>query len=256
MKKTIQSIMTAAVFAAALGTGAGDTISAQFAASSDAGDSVTTVPQTTYGPPVWMWTTDETEEDTNLREEGVATVYTEEDSTTATESALQLSGQVTVPMLTTTLATTLSLMGTTTIPQQSETTTCTTTVTCEGTTALPQETEPEEPIRLSGEAPLYNEPGDLDHNGSWNARDVSLLKQYLLSNKSSGISETGDVNLDGKIDNEDVKALIGMLTGKPEEEDPPVQTTTATTKATLPVTTTDVTQPTYMVLYGPPAAWD
>ena len=76
MKKSIQTLMTAAVFAAALGTGVGDTISAQFSAGAD---DVTTVPQTTYGPPVWMMTTDETEEEIEpIRPDGEAPVYSDE----------------------------------------------------------------------------------------------------------------------------------------------------------------------------------
>ena len=248
MKKSIQTLMTAAVFAAALGTGVGDTISAQLSAGAD---DVITVPQTTYGPPVWMQTTDETEEETtDLRDEGEATVYTDDDSTTPLETNLQLSGQVTIPMMTTTLATTLSFMGTTAIPQQSETTTCTTTVTCEGTTVLPQETEPDEPIRLSGEAPFYNEPGDVNMNGCIDVHDLTLLKQYLLSNRNYGISETDDVNQDGKIDKEDVKALLRLLTGKPEDEDE--KSTTANSDL---MTTTTTLGTTTCPLYGPPPAY-
>lgn len=247
MKKTIQTLMTAAVFAAALGTGVGDTISAQY---SSGADDVTTVPQTTYGPPVWMQTTDETEEETtDLRDEGEATVYTDDDSTTPLETNLQLSGQVTIPMMTTTLATTLSFMGTTAIPQQSETTTCT-TVAFEGTAPIPTTTEPEELV-TPGEAPLYHEPGDPDYNGSIDARDLTLLKQYLLSNKAYGIdAETYDVNMDGDINREDVKALLRLLTGKPEDEG---ETTSTDTSDQMTTTTTLGTST--CPLYGPPPAY-
>ncbi len=213
MKKTIQTIMTAAAFAAALGAGAGDTISAQFAAESVAADSITTVPQTTYGPPGWMMTTEDPEELETLPIVTPGTVMHYELDTTTSST--------------------------------------TTTVTLEGTSPLPTD------LVTDGVAPAYNEPGDFDNNGSFDARDLTLLKRYLLSNKTTqGSTVMADIDLNGEVDKKDVEALLRLLTGKPEEEDQPFVETEMTTQPTAPVTTTDVTRPTYMVLYGPPAAWE
>ncbi len=213
MKKTIQTIMTAAAFAAALGTGAGDTITAQFAAESVAADSITTVPQTTYGPPGWMMTTEDPEELETLPIVTPGTVMHYELDTTTSST--------------------------------------TTTVTLEGTSPLPTD------LVTDGVAPAYNEPGDFDNNGSFDARDLTLLKRYLLSNKTTqGSAVMADIDLNGEVDKKDVEALLRLLTGKPEEEDQPFVETEMTTQPTAPVTTTDVTRPTYMVLYGPPAAWE
>ena len=209
--------MTAAAFAAALGAGAGDTISAQFAAESVAADSITTVPQTTYGPPGWMMTTEELEET----------------GTTTESTPLITEGTVTHYELDTTTSST------------------TTTVTLEGTSPLPTD------LVTDGVAPAYNEPGDFDNNGSFDARDLTLLKRYLLSNKTTqGSSVMADIDLNGEVNKKDVEALLRLLTGKPEEEDQPFAETEMTTQPTAPITTTDVTRPTYMVLYGPPAAWE
>lgn len=213
MKKTIQTIMTAAAFAAALGAGAGDTITAQFAAESVAADSITTVPQTTYGPPGWMMTTEDPEELETLPIVTPGTVMHYELDTTTSST--------------------------------------TTTVTLEGTSPLPTD------LVTDGVAPAYNEPGDFDNNGSFDARDLTLLKRYLLSNKTTqGSTVMADIDLNGEVDKKDVEALLRLLTGKPEEEDQPFVETEMTTQPTAPVTTTDVTRPTYMVLYGPPAAWE
>ena len=213
MKKTIQTIMTAAAFAAALGAGAGDTITAQFAAESVAADSITTVPQTTYGPPGWMMTTEDPEELETLPIVTPGTVMHYELDTTTSST--------------------------------------TTTVTLEGTSPLPTD------LVTDGVAPAYNEPGDFDNNGSFDARDLTLIKRYLLSNKTTqGSTVMADIDLNGEVDKKDVEALLRLLTGKPEEEDQPSVETEMTTQPTAPVTTTDVTRPTYMVLYGPPAAWE
>ena len=213
MKKTIQTIMTAAAFAAALGAGAGDTITAQFAAESVAADSITTVPQTTYGPPGWMMTTEDPEELETLPIVTPGTVMHYELDTTTSST--------------------------------------TTTVTLEGTSPLPTD------LVTDGVAPAYNEPGDFDNNGSFDARDLTLLNRYLLSNKTTqGSTVMADIDLNGEVDKKDVEALLRLLTGKPEEEDQPFVETEMTTQPTAPVTTTDVTRPTYMVLYGPPAAWE
>ena len=205
--------MTAAAFAAALGAGAGDTITAQFAAESVAADSITTVPQTTYGPPGWMMTTEDPEELETLPIVTPGTVMHYELDTTTSST--------------------------------------TTTVTLEGTSPLPTD------LVTDGVAPAYNEPGDFDNNGSFDARDLTLLNRYLLSNKTTqGSTVMADIDLNGEVDKKDVEALLRLLTGKPEEEDQPFVETEMTTQPTAPVTTTDVTRPTYMVLYGPPAAWE
>ena len=216
MKKNFQSLLTAAIFAAAVSTSAGGVITPQFA-SAEGADDITTVPQTTYGPPGW-W-------------------MTEPDDTT-TEP---LMPEGTVPIITTT-------------------TTTTTFDEPELAGVLPvYTTTDEEIVQLMGEPLLYDEPGDLNMDGSLDARDVTLLKQFLLL-QADGIGYSSsqiDLNRDGAVNKSDVKALIRMLTGKPEEEDEPDVTTTSETRqtVTLPTTTEDVTRETFAVLYGPPPAW-
>ena len=126
MKKTLQSTLTAALFAAAISSSTGGTLSPQLA---NAVDDITTVPETTYGPPGWMMTTEEPEDTgtTPLITAGTVPIYTEDTTTTTTTS------------------------------------------------------DPEdEPVMLAGDVPEYQEPGDLDRNGSFDARDLTLLKRRLM----------------------------------------------------------------------------
>ena len=238
MKKTLQTLMTAAVFAAALGAGANDTLSAAQALSTEAdflGGAETGLPQPVYGPPEVMLTTTETEQ--TLVPDGTAPFYPETDTTTTA-----FAGTAVIP-----IATTLGLAGTAPVPQDTDTT-CTTTVTLEGTAPLP-----DDELVTGGVMPVYQEPGDANQDGSLDARDVSLLKQYLLANgNTSSYADTLDVNLDGNIDKQDVKALIRLLTGKPEEEDEPQQTAAPVDPEQKTTTTTFTTT---CPLYGPPPAW-
>lgn len=194
MKKTLQTLMTAAVFASALTTGFSDSISAN-----SADDNFPLYPELMYGPPDY----------TNIEDEPpFEPVITE--------------GTI----VTTTPTTDVSMEGTTPIYDDTALGGVTVTTTTE-------------PLMLDGDVPVFSEPGDLNMDGSHDVRDLSLLKQYLLTNQSQGIVDiTGDVNFDGSIDKEDVKALIRLLTGKPEDEEDPIITTTTTA-----------------TLYGPPPAY-
>lgn len=245
MKKTVQTIMTAAVFAAALGAGANDTLSSaqsvSFGAELDylGGEVTTMLPQPVYGPPEMMLTTEETEQ--MLVPEGTAPFYPE--TTTEATSTLALAGTSVIP-----IATTLGLAGTAPVPQDTTTTTCT-TVGLDGTAPIP-----DGELVTGGVMSIYHEPGDTNQDGSLDARDVSLLKQYLLANGDlQSYAGNLDVNLDGKFDKQDVKALIRLLTGKPESEDEEPQQTDVTGYPIYPETTTTVT--TICPLYGPPPAW-
>ena len=203
MKKTLQSLMTAAVFASALTTGFSDSISAN-----SADDNFPLYPELMYGPP------DYTDIEDEPPFEPVITEGT---------------------IVTTTPTTDVSMEGTTPIYDDTALGGVTVTTT--------------EPLMLDGDVPVFSEPGDLNMDGSHDVRDLSLLKQYLLTNQSQGIVDiTGDVNLDASIDKEDVKALIRLLTGKPEDEEDPIITTvptSSTTTTTAPIAT----------LYGPPPAY-
>lgn len=204
MKKTLQSLMTAAVFASALTTGFSDSISAN-----SADDNFPLYPELMYGPP------DYTDIEDEPPFEPVITEGT---------------------IVTTTATTDVSLEGTT--PIYNDTTLGGVTVT---TTT--------EPLMLGGDVPVFSEPGDLNMDGIHDVRDLSLLKQYLLTNQSQGfVGITGDVNSDDSIDKEDVKALIRLLTGKPEDEEDPIITTVPTSSTTFPTTST-------VTLYGPPPAY-
>ena len=107
---------------------------------------------------------------------------------------------------------------------------------------------------------MFAEPGDLNYDFQLDARDLTLLKRYLLEGEiNDHIDRLANVNHDGKIDKEDVKELIRKLTGKPEDEEEPDVTTTATTATTqtadTETTTTDPWENYPLPLYGPPAAY-
>ena len=77
MKKSLQSKLTAALFAAAIST-SGGTLSPQLANAFGSDTDITTVPETTYGPPGWMTTTEDTEETTTeFMREGTVVTYEE-----------------------------------------------------------------------------------------------------------------------------------------------------------------------------------
>lgn len=198
MKKALQSIMTAAIFASSLGTGIGDTSAFAFTS-----DDITQIPATTYGPPYYM--------------------QTEPDETICTTSEIVYGTTVATPAITTS--------------------TTTTGLGFEGTVTTPTTTAPD-PVVLDGVAPVIE--GDQNYDGSIDARDVSLLKQDILNGRKSG---TDDINHDGTIDKDDVKALIRMLTGKPEDEEEPITTDIA------PFTTTIASTTIIQTSYGPPPAW-
>lgn len=213
MKKTIHSLMTAAVFAATVSAAAGGTVLAELASAEN---DITVVPQTTYGPPALTRTTEEA--DDPLVPQGEMVVYPIEETTTATDEEVALAGDV-----------------------------------------MPYVTTAEQEVELAGEPVIFSEKGDLNFDGSIDARDLTILKQFLLYQLDGvGFSNrTIDINEDGSVNKKDVKALIRLLTGRPEEEDgEETQVTTLPTMPPLPETTTDVTSPTYMVLYGPPPAWN
>ena len=221
MKKTLQSKLTAALFAAAISTGTGGTLSPQLAKALDAANDITTIPETTYGPPGWMMTTDENETSTTTETTEMPIFGTEAPTVTMTTSTSEMP-----------------VYGTET-PTVTET------------------TATEEVLQLLGEPVLYDEPGDVNMNGCIDVHDLTLLKQYLLNQTKYKVpEEVGDINEDGKIDKADVKALIRLLTGKPEDD---AKETTVTTTVPTTFIDTDVTITTTMrmtTLYGPPRAWD
>ena len=202
MKKTLQSTLTAALFAAAISSSTGGTLSPQLA---NAVDDITTVPETTYGPPGWMMTTEEPEDTgtTPLITAGTVPIYTEDTTTTTTTS------------------------------------------------------DPEdEPVMLAGDVPEYPAPGDLDRNGSIDARDLTLLKRRLMYQDGALFQDIYDVNGDGQMNSEDARALVRLLTGKPEEEEEPASTSVSSSTTSQPTsTTTEITSLMTQPAYGPPLAW-
>ncbi|MBR5363795.1 MAG: dockerin type I repeat-containing protein [Oscillospiraceae bacterium] len=97
---------------------------------------------------------------------------------------------------------------------------------------------------LYGPPWVFAESGDMNYDFQLDVRDVTHLKQIILEERSPQQSDTylGDVNGDGSIDKEDVKALIRKLTGKPEDEE----------EVTEPIVSTITTMQT---AYGPPPVW-
>lgn len=202
MKKTAQSTLTAALFAAAISSSTGGPLSPQLA---NAVDDITTVPETTYGPPGWMMTTEEPEDTgtTPLITAGTVPIYTEDTTTTTTTS------------------------------------------------------DPEdEPVMLAGDIRVYDEPGDLDRNGSFDARDLTLLKRRLMYQDGALFQDIYDVNGDGQMNSEDARALVRLLTGKPEEEEEPASTSVSSSTTTqLTTTSTEISSLKTQPAYGPPLAW-
>ena len=227
MKKTLQSKLTAALFAAALSSGTGGAFSPQANAIGSEAD-ITTVPQTTYGPPA-MTTTDTTMTTTESLVFGTETPTVT--TPTTTESLIYGTETPTV----TTPTTTESLIYGTETP----------TVTTPTTT---------EELMVGGVVPISVAEGDADCNFCIDARDLTVLKQFVLQHNSTqadgGDLEPYDVNRDGMIDKEDVKALVRLLTGKPEGEEE--QTEPIVTTTTTFISESEMTQ----TSYGPPPAWD
>ncbi len=129
-------------------------------------------------------------------------------------------------------------------------------------------------VVLYGPPWVFYDQGDLNMDNNLDARDLSLLKAYLLSQDPDVDQDfrtfhngrelyperLGDFNSDGKVDKEDVKAMVRELTGKPENEEPIVTTTTTTQPKPGTTTATITTQETLMDItetfpqdvYGPP----
>ena len=206
MKKTLQSVMTAAMFAAAATAALGTMENAGRAEAMAAvleNQTVFTTTATLYGPPPVEYTDEETNDCERI-------------DTTTTET--------------------------------------TTTVEI-----------------LYGPPSVLFKHGDLNFDRQFDARDLTLLKkevlryqEYLKENPDSDItleeyiwdSDRLDVNYDGKIDKEDIKALRRKLTGKSKEQEEAEEregqeTTTAITTTATTLTTT-ITTMTSAPLYGPP----
>ena len=140
--------------------------------------------------------------------------------------------------------------------------------------ALMQKTERTDQL-LYGPPPESIALGDINDDKQLDVRDLALLKRMVINSRGQiALDEVGDpdgdgfvqiwswgdstlkdsiyvgdLNQDQLINKEDVKALVRLLTGKPEEEKAetePVVTTTTTTVMESEMTQTS---------YGPPPAW-
>ncbi len=215
MKKSLHSLLTAAMFAAAVTTSAGGISNTQNASAAPAENDLitetTTEPQDVYGPPGWF---SETETITDVTRNDPPTAYGPPHWFTDTETEAM--------------------------------TTTTTDVTAE----IPQP--------AYGPPWMFAEPGDLNYDFKLDARDLTLLKRYLLEGEiNDRIDRLANVNQDGKIDKEDVKELIRRLTGAPEEDPEETDVTTTGTDATVPPRPETTTDPYWdYPLYGPPSAWN
>lgn len=233
MKITLQSLLTAAVFASSLGTGLSDAFAVQ-----SYNDDITQVPQPTYGPPVFTQTeTDDLCCKTTSQIVYGTTVTTPTTTTSTSDRYPDFTGTVTMPTTTTTTTTTSrypEFIGTVTTPT---TTTVPTTAEFAGAT---------HPITM----PHFS-PADVNADEIIDARDVSMLKRDILNGNSF---YGNDINQDGVINKEDVKALIRLLTGKPEDEDEPI-TTDIRDQNNPAVTSVTTTAEFIQTSYGPPPAW-
>ena len=238
MKKSLHSLLTAAMFAAAVTTSAGGISNTQNASAAPAENDLitetTTEPQCVYGPPEWFTSESELTDITGTEPQDV---YGPPPSFTESE--------------------TTSVTSTEPIPQ-------------------PEYGPPYWETEISGDetavtttetmvAPVYGPPyvlfekGDLNGDRILNAKDLTLLKRAVLyDNLDSLWRPLGDLNYDGAVDKKDVKELIRRLTGAPEEDPEETDVTTTGTDATVPPrpeTTTDPYWDYPMPLYGPPTAY-
>ena len=276
MKKSLHSLLTAAMFAAAVTTSAGGLATAPNASAAPAEDDLTrlteTEPQDVYGPPSWF---SETEP---------AATTTENPFLTAVPLYGPPSWEKTIAPITDTTTTTRPIMTEVPLygpPRWDETiapVTDTTTTTMPIMTVVPLYGPPswDETIApvtdittttmpVMTNAPLYGPPwvlfekGDINYDKKLNAADLSLLKRAVLNDSyDEATRRLGDLNEDGKLDKADVKEMIRRLTGAPEKDPDETDVTTTATDATVPPrseTTTDPYLDIPMPLYGPPTAY-
>ena len=247
MKKSLHSLLTAAMFAAAVTTSAGSIANAPNASAAPAEDDLTrlteTEPQDVYGPPSWF---SETEP---------AATTTENPFLTAVPLYGPPRLDETIAPITDTTTTTRPIM--TEVPLYgpphwfTDTETEATTTTTDVTTIIPQP--------AYGPPYVLFEKGDLNGDRVINAQDLTLLKRAVLyDNLDSLWRPLGDLNDDGAVDKKDVKEMIRRLTGAPEKDPDETDVTTTATDATVPPkpeTTTDPYWDYPMPLYGPPTAY-
>lgn len=81
-------------------------------------------------------------------------------------------------------------------------------------------------IPLKNVDPTYD-PGDVDHSGQIDAKDVTALQSYLVRKTTTINQDTADVNGDGKISALDLSGLKSIILGQSEVVPSPVTTTTA-----------------------------
>lgn len=159
---------------------------------------------------------------TDLQLEGVPVVFEE----TTTEPDVMFDGEI--------------------LPE----TTTTEEVVFEGVAPMPEETTTE--VQLGGDVAVIT--GDLNYDYRVNAKDLSALKRAILEGERYQYEH--DINDDGVVDKEDVKALRRMLTGKSKaEEDAEEEAQTTTTTVTDETILTELTTMTETIpapLYGPP----
>ncbi len=235
MKKSLHSLLTAAMFAAAVTTSAGSVANAPNASAAPAENDLitetTTEPQCVYGPPEWFTSESELTDITGTEPQDV---YGPPGWFSETETMTDVTRNDPP-----------TVYGPPHWFTDTETEAATTTTT-DVTVDIPQP--------AYGPPWMFAEPGDLNYDFTLDARDLTLLKRYLLEGEiNDRIDRLANVNQDGKIDKEDVKELIRRLTGRPEDEELPEETTTAV----VTDTTTDTTiTTTVMPLYGPPSAWN
>ena len=228
MKKTVKTAMTAAMFAASLGMAAGT------ASASQTGDyqavpleelitATSTETICVYGPPEVM--------ESLFGRQTTSESFTE----TVTETTLALSGTVTLPVTTTNFDV-LSEDG-----------------------VAPIVTD--DPLETAGDVPVRVD--DLNSDGSFDSRDLTLLKRFLLdpdsvSQQYPSLKYDADFDYNGRIDTQDVIQMLLRLTGMPEwkKEDPAVTTTTVS-ETVLPSTETTIfTEELPQPAYGPIGWYD
>ncbi|MBR4200631.1 MAG: dockerin type I repeat-containing protein [Oscillospiraceae bacterium] len=220
MKKTLKTAMTSAMFAAALGIGAGSApvVSAERTSAPDflpAEESLMDQTAETmvcvYGPP-----------------EVMSSLEAERTTTTTTTEELALSG------------TSPTAEETTTLPPEDP-----------DLIPVPVYGPPSAFYEMSD----VNMDRSLDARDLTVLKRVILQAQKEGVDPMAYIGDLGDVNGDGVLDKEDIKALRRMLTGKSKEEEDAEEAQTTTTAAIVTGLPETETTPIYIApqpVYGPP----
>lgn len=263
MKKTEKTVLTAALFAAALNmipSGAGDvTTSASATDYNPAAPPIAYDPsaeeiQDVYGPPIWETTTAAPPIAYDPNNAVEVPVYGPPVSWTTTETELttQTTTATTEPMPVPVYGPPISWT-TTGTELTTQTSTTTKTQTSSGLTLAT--TTNTIPVAVYG--PPIAWYGDINADGRIDVFDmIELRKLYINSTSNGEKAYRADVNQDGDIGMADLVMLNNYLLGKIDDFSDPLPEPKPTTAVSYEPTITTSTEPIPQTEYGPPIAFN